>query len=178
MNRRALVIHCFVCGLGIFRAAAAHAQTPPPGPTEPPPTTRGNAGGHLGIAVPLVTVTADDTTTVGDALVIAHPIGVGVKVADRLVVDFEVVVANPVDPVGPTGLTVDPGVVYDLGPAAIGLRAAFNIGQQANIGAIPLINKGLVDLGGSTWFVEAAFPTFYSEKELTFNVVLHTGIGF
>jgi len=149
----------------------AELQTPDEAP-------KGNAGGHLGIAVPLVTVTDEETTTVSDQFTLAHPIGVGVKVSRRLTVDFEVVVNNPIDPVGPTGLVVDPGVVYDLGPVALGLRAAFQIGQTANIGAIPLVNKGLVDLGGATWFVEAAFPTFYSDHELAFNVVLHTGIGF
>ena len=162
----------------------ARAQEPPPvalpgaelqTPDEDP---KGNAGGHLGVAVPLVTVTDEETTTVSDQFTLAHPIGVGVKVSRRLTVDFEVVVSNPIDPVGPTGLVVDPGVVYDVGPVALGLRAAFQIGQTANIGAIPLVNKGLVDLGGATWFIEAAFPTFYSDHDLAFNVVLHTGIGF
>jgi hypothetical protein len=95
-----------------------------------------------------------------------------------LTVDFEVVVNNPIDPVGPTGLVVDPGVVYNFGPVAAGLRAAFQIGQTANIGAIPLVNKGIVDFDGAVWFIEAAFPTFYSEHDVAFNIVLHTGIGF
>lgn len=137
----------------------------------------GNAGGHIGIATPLVTV-ADDTTTIADAFTILNPIGVGVKVSDKLTVDFEVVVATPIDPHGNTGLVVDPGVVYDFGAVAAGLRLAFQIGAPANVGLIPLVNKGLVDLGGATWFVEAAFPTFYAEKDVAFNVVLHTGVGF
>jgi len=57
------------------------------------------------------------------------------------------------------------------------LRAAWQIGQPANFGLIPLVNKGLVDLGRATWFVEGAFPTFYSEHKVAFNVVLHTGVG-
>jgi hypothetical protein len=143
----------------------------------PAPAPSGNAGGHVGIATPLVTV-ADETTTIADAFTILNPIGVGVKVAPKLAVDFEVVVATPIKPHGDTGLVVDPGVVYDFGAAAAGLRLAFQIGAPANVGLIPLINKGLVDLGGATWFAEAAFPTFYSEKNVAFNVVLHTGIGF
>jgi hypothetical protein len=49
---------------------------------------------------------------------------------------------------------------------------------------IPLINKGVVDLGFGTWFVEAAFPIVYHGSGLgtgafvTFDAVLHTGIGF
>jgi hypothetical protein len=134
-------------------------------------------GGHLGVAVPLVTV-SDETTTVADAFVLAHPIGIGFGIAERLALDFEMVVANPIDPTGNTGLTVDPGLVYDAGPVALGLRVAFNIGAPANVGLIPLVNRGLVNLGSATWFVEAAFPTFYSEHEVAFNVVAHTGFGF
>src|SRR5262245_56579426 len=90
---------------------AGTAPEPPPAAAAQPPT--GNAGGHLGIAVPLVTVTDDDTTSIGDTFTLLHPIGVGVKVSPRLVVDFEVVVANPIDPVGDTGLVIDPGIVYN-----------------------------------------------------------------
>ena len=137
-----------------------------------------NVSGHVGVAVPLVTVTGDETTTVGDAFVLAHPIGIGLGVSERLTVDFEMVVANPIDPTGNTALTVDPGVVYNAGPVALGLRLAFNVGALANVGLIPLVNRGLVDFGGATWFVEAAFPTFYSDHDVAFTVVAHTGVGF
>jgi len=157
--------------------AGADPGPQPAVPTPAAPTT-GNAGGHVGIAVPLVTVTKDDTTSIGDQFTLLHPIGVGVKVAHNLAVDFEVVVANPIDPVGDTGLVVDPGIVYNWGGVATGLRAAWKIGQTANFGLIPLVNVGLVDFDGATWFAEAAFPTFYSDHALEFNVVLHTGVGF
>ena len=152
--------------------ARAFAQEAPPAPGP-----KGNAGGHVGVATPLVTV-AGETTTIGDAFTLLNPIGVGVKCSQNLVVDFEVVVATPLDPVGDTGLVVDPGVVYNFGPVAAGLRVAFQIGQRANVGLIPLVNRGLVDLGGATWFVEAAFPTFIQSENVAFNVVLHTGVGF
>ncbi len=164
---------CHLASCLVLSSAAALAQEAP-APAEPPR----KIGGHVGVAVPLVTVTSDDTTTVADAFVLAHPIGIGFGLADRLAVDFEMVVANPIDPTGPTALTIDPGLIYDAGPVALGLRAAFNVGAQANFGLIPLVNRGLVDLGGATWFIEAAFPTFYSDHEVAFNVVAHTGIGF
>jgi hypothetical protein len=147
----------------------AHAQ-------EVPPTTK--VGGHIGVALPLVTVSSK-TTTIADNVTILNPIGVSVKMSPHLVIDFETVVSTPVKPTGgTTGLVVDPGVVYDWGVVATGLRAAWQIGAPPNFGLIPLINKGLVDLGRATWFVEAAFPTAYSEHKVAFNVVLHTGIGF
>jgi hypothetical protein len=139
-------------------------------------------GGHIGIAVPLVTVTSDDTTNIADNTVIVNPIGVTVKLTDRVAVDFETQVVSPVDPRGDTSFVVAPGVIYNAGAAALGLRVAAAIGAPANVGVIPLINKGIADLGGgATWFIEAAFPTFLHsdpDPDVTFDVVLHTGIGF
>lgn len=133
--------------------------------------------GHVGVALPLVTVSGE-TTTIGDQFTLLTPIGVGLKLNPNLVVDFETVVATPINPGGTTGLVVDPGVVYNFGPVAAGLRIAFQINQRGNIGFIPLVNRGLVDMGGAVWFVEAAFPTFFSDDGTAFNIVLHTGVGF
>ncbi len=138
-------------------------------------------GGHVGIATPLVTVTSDDTTDIGDSFVLAAPIGITVKLGERLAVDFETIVQNPVDPRGETTFVVDPGLIYDAGPVALGLRLASAIGKPANVGVIPLINRGLAPVGGGTWFVEAAFPMFARsdpDPDFTLDVVVHTGIGF
>ncbi len=134
-------------------------------------------GGHVGVATALVTV-ADETTTIGDQFGLATPIRIGFHVSKDWIVDFETVVSNPVSPTGTTGLVVDPGIIYAHGRVAVGMRLAFKINQQANVGGIPLVNLALVDSGGAAWFVEAAFPTFYSDHKGEFNVVAHTGIGF
>jgi len=148
-----------------------------------------DVGGHVGLATPLVTV-SKKTTSISDQFTVLTPIGVTVKPGGKLVIDFEVVVANPVSPPGTTGLVIDPGIVYDWGGVATGLRLAFKTNSNTNVGLIPLVNVGLVNLGGSTWFVEAAFPTFISSElddtpgatthhaRGEFNVVFHTGIGF
>ena len=132
-------------------------------------------GGHVGIATPFVTLSSE-TTTIADQFTLLHPIGISVKF-DKVTVDFETVVVNPIEPSGNVGLVIDPGVVYNFGPFAAGLRLAW---QQAesNFGLIPLINKGIVDFGEATWFVEAAFPTFYSDSTVALNMVLHSGVGF
>jgi hypothetical protein len=141
-----------------------------------------SVGGHIGFATSFVTVDEDgDTTNIGDQFTLVAPIGVTVKTGGPLAVDFEVQVANPIDPSGDTGLVIAPGLVYNLGPFAAGLRLASAIGPPANGGVIPIINKGLIPLGGgATWFVEAAFPMFVHAQppDFTFDVVLHTGIGF
>lgn len=165
----AVLIACF--------AAGVTAQEP--GPTTPAPPR--SVGGHVGVAVPLVFINEDDTETIGDTFVIANPIGVGFKLSDRLVLDFEIIVQNPVDPSGTTGLVIDPGLVYNFGAFAAGLRVASAINQPANFGVIPLVNKGIVDLGGgATWFIEAAFPMFVRSEppDFTLDIVLHTGFGF
>ena len=161
---RFLTLVLATTSLGLLWAGPADAQEKP-------------IGGHVGIAVPLVTL-ADPVTSISDQFTILNPIGIGFKTSKHVIVDFETVVATAVDPTGPTGLVVDPGIIYDWGGVATGLRAAFQIGNKTNVGLIPLVNVGLADLGGAKWFVEAAFPTFYVPKDLSLTVVLHTGVGF
>ena len=134
-------------------------------------------GGHVGVAVPLVTL-ADPVTSISDQFTILNPIGIGFKTSQHVIVDFETVVASPVDPAGTTGLVVDPGVIYDWGGVATGARIAFQIGNRVNVGMIPLVNVGLADLGGAKWFVEGAFPIFYVPKDVSLTIVAHTGVGF
>jgi hypothetical protein len=139
-----------------------------------------SVGGHIGLATPLVTFTSDDNTDIGDQFTLVAPIGVTVKTGGPLAFDFEFQVANPIDPSGNTALVVAPGLIYNLGAFAAGLRIASAIGAPANVGLIPLVNRGLADLGGATWFIEAAFPMFVHAEppDFSLDVVVHTGIGF
>ena len=154
--------------------ARAHAQdasaTPPPvvaaAPTPAPATGPRMVGGK-------------GTQTPSDQLTIAVPIGVSVHVAPLWVVDFEVVVASDVKPWGSTGLTIDPGLIYVGEPVALGLRAKFDVSANANFGLIPLIHKGIVDIGEANWFVEAAFPITATRGDgYALAAVAHTGFAF
>jgi hypothetical protein len=179
-----------------YALAANNTNTAPPAmadppvlegapPTAPPaPNAPRSIGGHVGVASPLVTV-AKETTTISDQFTILNPIGLGFKLSEHLVMDFEFVIATDVHPAKMTHVIVDPGVVYNWGKFATGLRVAWQIQENANFGLIPLLNVPLVDLGGATWFVEAAFPTFIRHTDpandngnVAFNAVLHTGVGF
>jgi hypothetical protein len=172
------------CSLGVGLAAASMTTTAS--------ADGSSVGGHIGVATPLVTV-SKETTTIGDGLTLLTPIGVTVKPGGKLVIDFEMVVATPVSKPDTNGLVVDPGIVYNWGSFATGLRLAFKINNITNVGLIPLINFPLADLGGATWFIEAAFPTFIQSQlddvpagqiatkhhaQGEFNAVLHTGFGF
>jgi len=179
--------------LVLATALPARAETqeasgaPPPAPVaaaapmaEPAAGAR-MVGGHVGAAVPLVSFHSmgKTTRTPSDQFTIAVPIGVSVHVAPDWVVDFETVVGNDVKPWGGTGLTVDPGVVYTGGPVALGLRVKFDVSQSANFGLIPLVHKGIVDIGEANWFVEAAFPiTAQHGQGYSLAAVAHTGFAF
>ena len=163
----------------------AAAGTPPPVVSSTPapvaPSGPRMVGGHVGAAVPVVSFhsVGKTTQTPSDQFTIAVPIGVSVHVAPLWVVDFEVVVASDVKPWGGTGLTIDPGIVYVGEPVAIGLRAKFDVSSNANFGLIPLIHKGIVDIGEANWFVEAAFPiTATRGAGYALAAVAHTGFAF
>jgi hypothetical protein len=161
-------------------------------------------GGHIGVAVPLLTLQGYTSSTyaapplqksqsLSDQFTLAFPIGITVKTSRKLSVDFEVIVQTSINPTGETGLTIDPGVIYDWGPVATGLRLAVPIGTSpAAIGLIPLVHRSIVDINGASWFVEADFPTLYhgsgapvanngatgTNSRIEFSAVLHTGFGF
>src|SRR5882724_5004521 len=75
----------------------AQAEEPLAPSASPAPSTK--VGGHVGIALPLVTVSSK-TTTISDNVTILDPIGVSVKMSPHWVIDFETVVATPAKPTG------------------------------------------------------------------------------
>ena len=185
-----VVISCLVLGALTSAARAqgpsatpAIAATPESSPqaAASPPSGARKVGWHVGAAVPFVSFhsVGKGTQTPSDQLTIAVPIGISVHLSPAWVFDFETIVANDVNPWGGTGLTVDPGVIYVGAPVALGLRAKFDVGAAANFGLIPLVHKGLVDVGYANWFVEAAFPmTAMRGNGYTLAAVLHTGFAF
>jgi hypothetical protein len=151
--------------------------TPAPQPSSGPRMV----GGHVGAAVPVVSFhsTGKTTQTPSDQFTIAVPIGVSVHVAPLWVIDFEVVAANEVKPWGNTVLTIDPGIIYVGLPVALGVRTKFDVSSAANFGLIPLIHKGVVNIGEANWFVEAAFPITAKHGEgYALAAVAHTGFAF
>lgn len=180
-KKASILACCFSIGmLIVFAPARARADEPSPHP---------GVGGHIGVAAPLVTLSSDNTTTIGDQFTLVFPIGIGFKLTDKAAIDFETQLNNPISPKGSTSMVIDPGILYDMGSFVIGLRLAWKVQSNTNFGVIPLIHKGISSVGGGgTWFIEAAFPTFISsgtvgtppEDKTTFelNVVIHTGIGF
>ena len=135
-------------------------------------------GGHVGAVLPLFTADSSGSHAIGNFVTIAIASGVTVKLSDAVAVDFENVVGEPLKPKGgTTGITIDPGIIYDLGPVALGLRVAYDVGQPPNLGLIPLVHKGFA-VGPAAWFVEADFPVADRDGDASFTAAIHTGVSF
>ena len=179
---------CVATGLvAAIAPAMAHADDAAPPAANPHP----GIGGHVGIATPLVFIRSEDppgSQSISDQFTLAFPIGIGFKLTDKLAIDFETIVGNPIHPRGGTGFTVDPGIVYDTGAFVIGGRLGFDVGAPTNFKLIPLIHKAIANIGaGANWFVEGAVPVTFSftsdatganKSAVELDIVFHTGIGF
>lgn len=137
---------------------------------------------HVGVASPLVTVHATRDahrfTSLNDDLTLVAPIGLGLRLTEALTFDVEFQVATGVRPEGVTSAVVDPGLLYSWGRVGAGLRVAWQLNENQNVGLIPLFNVGLVRSERATWFVEAAFPSFVQNRQLISSASLHTGVAF
>ena len=145
-------------------------------------------GGHIGAVFPLVTHADDNTTNLFLNFTIGFPIGVTVKGAGRLAVDFEMVPTVQDSPRSVT-LRVDPGVLVKLGHGfTYGTRVAFDI-NTSQFGFVPLLNKSwpIKSENGSgffkAYFVEADFPILFNrptggEASNPFTFAMHFGVGF
>ena len=151
------------------------------GMTETRGPERGLAA-HVGVASPLVTVHATRDarrfTSVNDDFTLVAPIGLGLRLTEALTFDLEFQVATGVRPEGITSAIVDPGLIYQWSRVGAGLRVAWQLNQNQNVGLIPLVSVALVKTERATWFVEAAFPSFVQNRQLISSASLHTGVGF
>ena len=151
-------------------------------PAARPSTT---VGGHVGLAVPLVTF-ADPITGIGaDYTLIGLAPGVTVKLDEHWSIDFEMVAysdfwGSTTDGTGSlSSLVVDPGVIYNWGFMATGLRTAVHVGKTQNWGFIPIINKGFpIGNSGLAAFVELDFPIFFNEAGASLTIQPQAGIAF
>lgn len=135
-------------------------------------------GGHFGFVVPLVTEVDGETITVDDDFVIGFPMGLSVKLTDRITFDLEFV---PVIQDSPQeiDLVVHPGAIFSVGDFAVGVRMAFEVDSNA-WGFTPLVARGWPVKGSPVnYFVELDFPIrFREDDETAVGVAFHSGISF
>jgi hypothetical protein len=142
----------------------------------------GRLTGHVGVGSPLVTVRASRTTrhvgSVNEDFTVVAPIGLGMLLTERWSFDFEFQVSTGVRPEGLTTAIVDPGVIYAWDRLAAGLRVAWQLNENQNIGLVPLVRVVVIRNERANWFIEAAFPSFVQNKQITASASLQTGVGF
>jgi hypothetical protein len=156
--------------------ARADESSVPPAPTPPaktaapefPSTPR--VGGHAGFALPLAAFNNDGATAIGrDFVQIGITPGITVKLTDRWAVDFEFIAFSRWDlnPAGTpnkshTVFVADPGVVYNFGRVAGGLRLAMQIGEGVplNFGVVPILVVPFKVTNRLSYFVELDLPVF------------------
>jgi len=162
----------------VLAPCVAHAEEPPA-----PASSPNKIGGHLGLALPLVTFSKETTTLGKDFVNIGIAPGVTVKLSDRWAIDYEFIAFNNFKS-GHHGnaLVVDPGLVYTPGPVNLGLRVATRLTDLANVGLVPIINKGFKIDDKVAFFVELDLPLFFNdngrEMQVTFTPLLQMGAGF
>jgi hypothetical protein len=135
-----------------------------------PPPSWPRVGGHFGLALPIAAFDNDGSTVIGrDFVQVGVTPGITVKLDPHWAIDFEFIAFSRWD-LNPPGvpnkshtiLVVDPGVVYNFGRVAAGLRLAVQIGEAVplNFGIVPIvvvpfkINKKL------SYFLELDLPVF------------------
>jgi len=148
-------------GLGI-------APLNPPAP--PTSTTYPRVGGHLGFALPILTLSRNSGVIFKDFVDIGVTPGITVKLDDHWSVDFEFIAVNSLKnlPAG-VGVVIDPGILYDFGQFTAGLRVAAKAVEATNIGIVPIIVypfKG-AGTGPFTPFVEGDVPIFFQDGRET-----------
>ncbi|MFT3922224.1 MAG: hypothetical protein QM778_06795 [Myxococcales bacterium] len=179
MNARfvlALLMGLFGSTLAGMAPASARAQ-------EAPAPTR-SVGGHLGFALPILTVASPENTLIGrDFVTVGITPGITVHLDEHWSVDFEFIAFNKWKN-GTTATTfiVDPGVVYSFGSLAAGLRVATEVGAARNIGLVPIIVKPFALGNGVSYFVELDLPMFLrdngTEMKPSLTVLFQSGFGF
>jgi len=148
---------------GLFSLPAQADEAPPPA-TPAPAVGYPRIGGHLGFAVPIVTI-SDPVSVIGrDFGTIGLTPGLTVTLSDRWAVDFEFIAFNELSrgdgKATATTFVVDPGVVYNAGPVSAGLRVATQVGAPTNLGLVPILVLPFKVADGTSLYVEGDLPMF------------------
>jgi hypothetical protein len=149
---------------------------------EPPPTR--TVGGHLGFALPILTVASPENSLIGrDFVNVGITPGITVHLDEHWSVDFEFIAFNKwKNGTTTTTFVVDPGVVYSFGSLAAGLRVATEVGAPRNIGLVPILVKPFALGNGVSYFVELDLPMFLRDNgdamKPSLTVLFQSGFGF
>lgn len=151
---------------------------PPPASAASEESFVNRLGGHFGVAVPLVSFADGDATTIGEFSAVAFPMGISVSNAvGPLVFDMELVPAvtegHNVD------LTIHPGLIYPGRFGAVGMRAAFEVDNDA-YGFTALVARPFRIGEAFNFFIELDVPVRFPKGKVgtVVGIATHIGIAF
>lgn len=142
-------------------------------------------GGHVGIALPIVTV-ADESSAIGaDFVNVGLTPGITVHLGDKWALDFEFIAMNRFKGgAQQTTFVVDPGLVRKFEGFSLGGRVATEVGATTNVGLVPIFVLPVAEVApGVKYFVEADVPVFFrtnldGDIQPSVSFLFQTGFGF
>lgn len=164
-------------------AEASPGKTPAPSP-DAPLKVYPAPGAHLGMALPILTIGAAETTTIGSDFVnVGLTPGLTLHLDEKWALDFEFIAFNDLKSQGArTTFVVDPGILRKFDGFVAGLRVATQVGAPTNAGVVPIFVLPFKLSDRSVYFVELDIPLFVRDNgkkpEGSATVLFQTGFGF
>lgn len=140
-------------------------------------------GGHLGIAVPIVTFGSKTTTIGSDFATLGITPGITVHLDENWAIDFEFIAFNELkNTPSATTFVVDPGILRKFDGFIAGLRVATQVGAPSNVGLVPIFVLPFKISNRLAYFIEADVPLFLrddgTKMRASATALFQTGIGF
>lgn len=158
----------------------ARADEPaPPAPTPSYP----RVGGHVGMAVPVLTLARDSTVIGRDFVTLGLTPGITVHLDEKWAIDFEFIAFNELkNTPAATTFVVDPGIVRKFEGFAAGLRVATQVGAPTNVGVVPIVVVPFKVSKHLSYFIEGDLPLFLRDDGRAMRpsatLLLQTGVSF
>jgi hypothetical protein len=140
-------------------------------------------GGHLGMALPIATVSSKSTVIGEDFGTVGLTPGITVHLDEKWAIDFEFIAFNEFkNTPAATTFIVDPGIIRKFDGFVLGLRVATQVGAPTNSGIVPIFVLPFKIGDRAVWFLELDIPLFVRDtgpKALfSATALFQTGIGF
>lgn len=140
-------------------------------------------GGHLGVALPIVTFSTQTSTIGSDFVAVGLTPGITVHLDEDWAIDFEFIAFNEFKNTPSTAaLIVDPGIMRKWAGFVTGLRVATQIGALTNVGLVPVFVLPIKLSERASYFIEVDVPLFSRDngRKAVFSAtgLLQTGIAF
>jgi hypothetical protein len=157
----------------------ATSLTQPAKPLRPYPAL----GGHLGFAVPIVTLSGNNTGIGKDFVTVGLTPGITLHLDEKWAIDFEFIAFNELkNTPAATTFVVDPGIIRKFDGFIAGLRVATQVGAPTNGALVPIFVLPFKVSEHVVYFVEGDIPLFLrdggNKAEGSATFLFQSGFGF